>query len=724
MKYGNRFASSFSNIGQIINQKTVKFRLIYSQEFWGKIGFFLFHHLRARLLWATILPILGVLGFASVLLYETYQQRAQIERNLPLMEMVSKVTDAMHYLQVERARAGVVSLTGQEKQVIGDYKYQAQLTDPYIQLYKAMIWDKKIVILAPELGTTIQAVQGAILRLDRIRKTTIEGKYSFEEVMGQYNYILTEMSNLISAVPALEISHEISQKLNNFVPILKIKEAQAQQAVFGSALLLSSGEQQYYIPFLRSQAVETAATDDLYQRGGGKLFSYLRKQMRGDDTNLIKSWQKRLLKPEELYEFLHLEPSQWQTATTSWQNKIYKVANESNQELELAAANAIERATAQMNQLFAIVVAIILVTILFTIYLSRSVVRLIKTLTNSVSTLTAGEKDVKIPYQARLDVIGRLSGSVEILRESMILADKLTQQKERDRQKNLEKAAEQNLSTELFMQTMKGIMTDMREAALEMADIASDLTDRASQSANDASRIAAASEQSMSNVKTVVKSTETLTDSFRVIEDGMQRQEGISTEVTQGMEDSFGHVRALTESVSSISSVLKLIEEIADQTNLLALNATIEAARAGDAGRGFSVVASEVKSLAAETAKATEEIANLIARVSGESDQTLSAIDISRQSILSMAQITDEVVGEVAHQTTHTDEIISNINQAATGTDEISSSIKIMSNAAQETQEQAKSVKNASDGVFDRISILESCVAEFLDNLEGQRAQK
>jgi methyl-accepting chemotaxis protein len=148
-------------------------------------------------------------------------------------------------------------------------------------------------------------------------------------------------------------------------------------------------------------------------------------------------------------------------------------------------------------------------------------------------------------------------------------------------------------------------------------------------------------------------------------------------------------IESLNRAVVEIDSVVETIREIADQTNLLALNATIEAARAGDAGRGFSVVASEVKALANDTSKATENIRrqiNAIQKAGAASNKVLQGI---RRQILAVEEISSGVNTIVAGHCTSAYEIANTIRATSAETGEVFTSAKAL---AQVTTSSCESV--------------------------------
>jgi methyl-accepting chemotaxis protein len=171
-----------------------------------------------------------------------------------------------------------------------------------------------------------------------------------------------------------------------------------------------------------------------------------------------------------------------------------------------------------------------------------------------------------------------------------------------------------------------------------------------------------------------------------VVNQAIAQIERLATEVSNSTK-AMGVLK--TES-DKIGSVLDVIKSVAEQTNLLALNAAIEAARAGEAGRGFAVVADEVRSLAQRTQKSTEEIAQLIVGLQGGTQQVASALDSSRDLTDSSVELTRSA-GSALENITRTVSAIQSMNQ------QIAAAAEEQSATAEEINRSVLNVRDVSE---------------------------
>jgi methyl-accepting chemotaxis protein len=147
---------------------------------------------------------------------------------------------------------------------------------------------------------------------------------------------------------------------------------------------------------------------------------------------------------------------------------------------------------------------------------------------------------------------------------------------------------------------------------------------------------------------------------------------------------------------------------------LLALNATIEAARAGDAGKGFAVVAQEVKALAAQTAKATNEIASQIAGMQTATKEAVGAIHEITGTINQISEIAGTIAAAVEQQGATTKEISRNVTEAAKGTAEVASNISEVSRGAGATGSASTQVLSSAKSLSAESKHLRDEVNRFL----------
>ena len=229
----------------------------------------------------------------------------------------------------------------------------------------------------------------------------------------------------------------------------------------------------------------------------------------------------------------------------------------------------------------------------------------------------------------------------------------------------------------------------------------------------------AASAQAATNVQTVAAATEELTSSITEISRQVGESARIAGRAVEQVGRSEATVTALAQAAQRIGEVVSLINTIAEQTNLLALNATIEAARAGEAGKGFAVVASEVKSLANQTAKATEGITAQVSAIQGSTQEAVDTIKGIGEIIDKMSEIATTVASAVEEQGAATAEIARNIQEAAAGTREVSSNIAGVSAAADESGRTAEDVLTSTTRLTEESEALGSEVGQFLSRIKA-----
>ncbi len=306
--------------------------------------------------------------------------------------------------------------------------------------------------------------------------------------------------------------------------------------------------------------------------------------------------------------------------------------------------------------------------------------------------------------------IGRAVAVTEMLAAGKLTADVVV-----DR---TDEFGDQAAALKGMIEKWRGIIGDIKQvsdgvasAGTQLSASAGQMSNGASQQAERAHQVATASEEMSQTVEDIARNATsiaaTAAQAAKTAKDGGTTVEAAVKEVGEiasTVEESASHITSLSELSEKIGDIIGIINEIADQTNLLALNAAIEAARAGEHGRGFAVVADEVRKLAERTTGATSEVSGIIREIQSNVTSAVASIDHVTAKVDKGVDLSSKAGAELRTIVKSVEDLQQMVQQIATAieemsatSDQISKDIESISNISGDTSQSSSEVLKASN---------------------------
>jgi methyl-accepting chemotaxis protein len=352
--------------------------------------------------------------------------------------------------------------------------------------------------------------------------------------------------------------------------------------------------------------------------------------------------------------------------------------------------------------------------------LGRAISQPISAMTSALTKLAGGDFNVVLPGLHRHDEIGEMAGAARIFKDNMIETERLRAEQLADQQaQSLQRRDERLRLASGFQDAVGSIVDKLSSEATELEAAASTLTRTAETTLELSGVVSEASSEASGNIRSVAAAIEQMTSSVGEIGRQVLESSSIAQSAVEHAKTTDARITALSQAAGRIGDVVKLITGIAEQTNLLALNATIEAARAGDAGRGFAVVAQEVKALAAQTAKATEEIDVQISGMQSATRESVEAIKQIGTVILRISEVSGMIAAAVEEQSAATREIARNVQMASSGAAQVGGAIADVHQGAADTGSASGQVLSSAQSLSGQASQLKLEVDNFLASIRA-----
>lgn len=350
----------------------------------------------------------------------------------------------------------------------------------------------------------------------------------------------------------------------------------------------------------------------------------------------------------------------------------------------------------------------------------KHIVRPLRVIAKAMNQLAEGDASTELAMRERSDEIGKLAQSFLIFRDKTAeLTGVHADEAQRQAQATAERKSIFDKLALDFETDVGGAVGDLGATSETLSGTAGALLDDAKTTTSAVAMVTTRIEETRSDMRTVAASAEELMASTQEITSQLTTSEARLQGAVSATDRTRAEMDGLKEAVNRIGEVVHLISDIAEQTNLLALNATIEAARAGEAGKGFAVVASEVKALATQTSRATDDVRSQISTIQSLTGSAVELITEAVESIASMQEMAATVNTSVQEQSMATREIVETVIRVSEDTEGVNRDLSQVHEGADRTNNAANNVDNLAEKLSNSATILQTNMDRFLETVRA-----
>jgi len=581
--------------------------------------------IRQRLLLLALVPLLALAVTATNLLRNAFMDYRSATLTQEVLKVGVAAGELIHTLQIERgSTAGFLQSKGAKfaDALPGIRKNTDVSFAAYLGEAKAAVSQDALVVALGKAQEKLDALQDVRARTDKF-------EISVADEVAAYTTTIATLIDVIGTSGQFSSSPLVVQQTVAYLALVRAKEQAGQERALTTAAFAANAIEPARFRTIFERHIRQEAYLDIFRGTAGKAeMASLASVLDSPDSKEVQRMRAVLIEKSATGGFA-IDPTQWFATITRKIDALHETENVAIDGLRATTAGIVTNGkNALLGYVLLAIVAVAMV----------------------IATLFWVSASVAKPLQAEVEV------AEFAIRESDFTRDVP--------ETGPAEVVRAGHAFNHLMHTFRQIVTDMKTSSESITTAAHALAESShevrssSQAQSDATAAVAATfeqasvsvSETTANAESAVRIVETAradtVEAMRVMNETVGNMRQIANLIRSSAEQ----VTSLSDSSRQIGGIVQVIQEIAEQTNLLALNAAIEAARAGEQGRGFAVVADEVRKLAERTAKATGEIGGLIGTIQGGVEDSVNSMEeANRQADASLALVgaTESALGRI-----------------------------------------------------------------------------